>query len=138
MGIFVLHGRQSLTWYCDAMKKVFIIYFFSYLFILHIYSKNLIKEHIFIFTSSFIAYILFILLEILYLVNKASTASSNVNAYAYKGNSGELHSRQAKSGVNLPLCFAAQSKLRLSYKMKIKTKWMKTRRKQNHRTGFSP
>ena len=36
----------------------------------------------------------------------ASSASSNdndnENAYDYRGNSGELHSRQAKIGVNLP------------------------------------
>ena len=32
----------------------------------------------------------------------ASAASSNDNAYAYRENTGELHSRQAKIGVNLP------------------------------------
>ena len=32
----------------------------------------------------------------------ASAGSPNDNAYAYRGNSGELHSRQAKIGVNLP------------------------------------
>ena len=31
----------------------------------------------------------------------ASAARSNDNAYAYRGNSGELHSRQAKMVVNL-------------------------------------
>ena len=32
----------------------------------------------------------------------ASAASSNDNAYAYRGNSGELHCHQAKISVNLP------------------------------------
>ena len=32
----------------------------------------------------------------------ASAASSNDNSYAYRGNPGELHSRQAKISVNLP------------------------------------
>ena len=58
----------------------------------------------------------------------ASAASSNDNTYAYRGNSGELHNRQAIIGVNLPKCFAARSKLRLSYKMNITPKQMKTRR----------
>ena len=45
-----------------------------------------------------------------------SAASSNDNAYAYRRNSGELHSREAKIGTNIPQCFATRSKLRLSCK----------------------
>ena len=47
----------------------------------------------------------------------ASEARSNQSTYADRGISGEL---QAKIGMNLPKCFATQSKLRLSYKIDIK------------------
>ena len=47
----------------------------------------------------------------------ASEARSNHSTHADRGISGEL---QAKIGVNLPKCFATQSKLRLSYKIDIK------------------
>ena len=48
----------------------------------------------------------------------ARAARSNGSTYAHIGNSGDL---QTKIGVNLPKCFAAQSKLRSSYKINIKS-----------------
>ena len=70
-----------------------------------------------------------------------SKARSNHSTYADRGISGEL---QAKIGVNLPKCFATQSKLRLPYKIDIKpskdenTPNCLALPKQNHHNGSPP
>ena len=80
--------------------------------------------------------------EIQFLIT--STARSNYRTYVHTGNSGKLYSRQAKINVNLQECFAARSKVRLSYKMNTKlsidenTSNYLALLKRNHRNGSPP